>query len=138
MNFREWFQLDEAGHTTIRGGSMSFLAKLGNKIRFFKDITFIDPRFEFQNVPKPEGSISKAKKFLGEDTFSLPILDVRGQIQGYLVSQRLSMMSGTATFSKTPQGVVAPLDWANHALVIDASGQDLAAGATTYGVVSAQ
>lgn len=127
MRFRDFVQLTEAGHFMF-SNPKTITVMLDGKPVTFKDVDMIDPRFEFHNLPPSEGS--KMKKFVGESPFSLPLVSPQGHQSGWLVSdERSSMMSGRGHWSDKPFGRYedVPLNWAEKALIIDASGRDMVA-----------
>lgn len=122
MKFKEWF-LAEAGHLRIQGpakSGVSFIALFKGKPTLFRSILWIDPQFERQSVPPPPNY--RAPKFLGDRTFSLPLVDRRGSIAAFIVSQRENMVNGTGTIRKQPEGLEVPNNWADHAIIIRADG----------------
>lgn len=120
MNFKEWL-MQEAGHLVMHGPPQSIMVMLHGQPSLFHDVSMIDPRFELNDIPHPRGQ----SKFLGDSEYSLPLVKPTGQVYGYIVSKRGSMMSGVGFMNPRPQGVVAPINWADHAIIINSHGQDL-------------
>lgn len=138
MRFKDWFLLNEAGHTTIRGGPRNISVLFQGKPTVFQNVTAIDPRFEFQNLPKTEKS--RANKFMGEDTYSLPLVGARGNVIGWIVSHRMKNMevfSGVAMFSDRPEGIRCPENWADYAILIDDAGFEAKSVGPTFGAAQA-
>lgn len=120
MRFREWSKLNEAGHI-ILDDPVEITVLLRGEPVTFHDVTMIDPRFEFNNVPKPPESPNKnMKKFVGEIDFSLPLAN------GWLFSRRSSPFSGSGEVVSKPLGYSVPdRNWADHAQIIGPDGTDM-------------
>lgn len=126
--------MNEAGHTVIKNGPYNLVIMRHHQPKLFRDVQMIDPRFEFMNVPMPTKKdpvtgenvpIAKGNKFLGNATFSLPLVSIQGYPAGFLVCKRSSMFQGTGYWSDKPVGVVAPSNWGDYAQIMDRNGNDL-------------
>jgi hypothetical protein len=138
MRFKDWYMLSEAGHTIFQGGPQNIIVMFQGKPTPFQNVKMIDPRFELASVPKPPSSPNKkSAKFLGEIDFALPLVGPQGNVTQWINSKRDNMLYGTGTRSFEPAGVQIPLNWANHAQIIDASGRDMA-GAIKQGAMPDQ
>lgn len=138
MQFKEWL-MNEAGHFMMSHPTDLWVIYHG-KPTMRKGVTMVDPRFEFMDVPLPALAqdskfLISSKKFLGQYTFSLPVIDPSGKkvVRWIVVPRKENQMLGggdKAFVSSQPEGVEAPLDWANHADIMDDSGGRVA---VTYG-----
>lgn len=130
MTFKEWLTLTEAGHI-ILSRPQDFILMIGGKPTMVRGVAMIDPRLEFYNIPVPEGSPSKAKKFLGDTPFSLPLVGSHGNVAGWIVSdERMAMMSGGGRWDAKPVGVQLPVDWPDRAIIMGVDGRELVAMST--------
>ena len=110
MRFRQFI---ESGHVNLLEPRSISVVYHGETVAL-EGIVYIDPRFEFMNVPSLN---PRSNKFLGESDYSLPLAD-----GSWIVSQRDNMMSGKGHFANEPIGVEAPQNWADYALFIGRDG----------------
>lgn len=139
MKFKEWL-INESGHFMM-AHPVNITVLYHGKPVLFKGVSMIDPNLEDIDIPmpkfKPEDPKSKythSKKFLGQFTFSLPLVDSEGKrISQWLVVPRIDgMMFGStskAYVSSKPEGIQVPLNWGDAADIMDDSGRISA----TYG-----
>jgi len=132
MRFKEWLQ-NEAGHFMLANPANIWVLYHGRPA-MLQGVTMVDPRFEFMNVPNPtfdlddpRARMAQGRKFLGQFTFSLPVVDPEGKriIRWIVVPRENGTMLGggqKAHIAASPEGVKAPLDWADHADIMDDSG----------------
>lgn len=133
MGFKYWL-FNEAGHFTMAQPSDLTVLYHGHPV-IVRGVTLVDPRFEFMNVPMPKfepedprRKMTYGKKFLGQFTFSLPVVDPDGKrINRWIVVPRKEgIMFGSTTkayIASKPEGIQAPLDWADHADIMDDNGK---------------
>lgn len=95
--------------------------------QLYSNVYAVDPRMEFQEVPKPQGHAPKSPSpyFLGDITFSLPVQDEHGRNM-WLVGARdanLGSFLGQGYLSPQPEGVVVNKpNWADKAIIMTEEG----------------
>ena len=130
MNFKEWL-IKESGHFRMRQPTNINVLYHGRSA-MLKNVQMVDPRFEFMDIPQPKfekddprSKMVQGRKFMGQFTFSLPLVDPDGQrvIRWIVVPRKgpQDMLGGSspAYIASEPEGVRAPLDWADHANIMD-------------------
>lgn len=126
MRFKEWLVLEMGHGTVMHPPGLNFYALQHQRPIFFRHVKGIDPRFEFQNIPNQDPRIN-SRKFMGTSTYSLPLINRKGQQKLWIVSDRVPKMepiSGSLRISVEPEGVLCPLNWADFA-VIDGDNQNM-------------
>lgn len=125
MRFKEWIII-ESGHFRLSEPQDLYVMFKG-KPEFARDIDMIDPRFEFMDM-KIKDNTGESKKFLGQSTFSLPLVNQQGSIERWIVvprdDKKMQMLGGgePAFLSSYPKGIKAPINWAEYAQLINLKG----------------
>lgn len=129
MRFKEWLQLNEAGHFMM-SDPVTITVMLDGRPTTFKDVDMVDPRFEMSNIPNPEGSKSKSNRFMGDMDYSLPLVGPQGNITMWLAVSRRDAFAGRGSRSMKSVGYEIPdINWADKAHIMGADGRDMVSAA---------
>jgi hypothetical protein len=121
MRFKEWL-LNEAGHFSFDDPATITISLRGQRVTLH-DVTMIDPRFEFHQIPPAPGTenTNKLGKFVGDVDFALPLADGK-----WVNSQRMGGLAGKGSVGPKPVGYQIPdRDWAEKALIMGPDYEDL-------------